>query len=408
MNAPVATDLAPDPDAARARVIDTTSAPGPFVAVHSLTPLHAVNLNQDMFQMPKQGLWGGVERMRVSSQALARAARIWVIEHAEKGRPTASRSRLLPQETARRLQERGVDAADAIPAAALIVAAAGMSISQTNPERTRTVSLVPGDAPDRLADVVLDHWAELAQSRTAMEDLIAKAMEGKVPRKTKGESAVNPAASVPEAIIAAARRAFDPSLIDSIALFGRMLTELPDGTVPSSVQIAHALSVDPMNLISDDFTVRDDWQDHGVFGSAHIGQKYLVSGTLYRFAALDRGELRRNLARSGDDPATVEQAAQEAERAFVTAIAYSLPHARRSRTGSAVRPLLIAAASCDQPLTADSAFEVPVTDPVGPNAAERLARFLHSAGVRGGVARWHSPIGDEAPDLPGTLSLGTL
>ncbi|WP_328373399.1 type I-E CRISPR-associated protein Cas7/Cse4/CasC (plasmid) [Streptomyces sp. NBC_00445] len=407
MNANTATDLAPDPQAARAQIIDTTGAPGPFVAVHSLTPLHAVNLNQDMFQMPKQGLWGGVERMRVSSQALARAARIWVIEHAEKGRPTASRSRLLPQQTARRLQEKGIDAADAVPAAALIVAAAGVNISQTNPDRTRTVSLVPADAPDRLADVVLGHWEELTKQRAAMEEVIAQALAGKVPRKTKGEKAVNPAAAVPEAVSAAARRAFDPSLIDSIALFGRMLTELPDGTVPSSVQIAHALSVDPMNLITDDFTVRDDWQDHGVFGSAHIGQQYLASGTLYRFAALDRRELRLNLARSGADPKVTEQAAQEAERAFVTAIAYALPHARRSRTGSAVRPLLIVAASCDQPLTADSAFEVPVPDPVGPNAAERLARFLHAAGVRGGVARWHSPTNDKAPDLPGTLTIGT-
>ncbi|MFD6329277.1 type I-E CRISPR-associated protein Cas7/Cse4/CasC [Streptomyces niveus] len=403
-----ATDLAPDPDAARARVIDTTGAPGPFVAVHSLTTLHAVNLNQDMAHMPKQGVWGGVDRIRVSSQALARAARTWVVEHAEKGRPSAARSRLLPQQTARRLEERGVDAADALPAAALIVAAAGLALSPTHPDQTRTAALVPDDTPHRLATLVLDHWDELAEQRHTMEETIALALANKVPPKAKGKDVVNPAASVPWTVIAAARRAFDPSLTDSIALFGRMLTELPDGNVPSSVQIAHALGVDPMNLLVDDFTTHDDWQDHGVFGAAHIGQQFLVSGTLYRYAALDRRELRRNLARSGTTADTVEQAAQEAERMFVTAIAYSLPHARRSRTGSAVRPLLIAAASCDEPLTADSAFEVPVPAPVGPNSAVRLARFLHTAGVRGGVARWHSPTGEEHPDLPAALTLGAV
>lgn len=402
-----ATDLAPDADAQRARVLDTTGAPGPFITVHSLTTLVAVNLNQDLQQVPKRVQFGDVERMRVSSQALARAARVWVTDHYSAGRPTSSRSRLLPKETARRLEERGVDPADAGVGAALIVAAAGLGISQITPDRTRATALVPSDAPDRLADVALAHWQDLAEQRAAMEQTFADALV-KVPRKSKGETAVDPAATVPAAVVAAARRALDPALTDTIALFGRMVTELPDGTMSSSVQIAHGFGVTPFDLLVDEFTVRDDWQDFGVFGSALIGRNYLTSGTLYRYAALDRRALRANLARSGAGADTVEAAAQDAERAFVTAIAYALPTARRSRTGSAVRPLLVIAGSCDEPLTAAAAFETPVADPAGPNAAALLARHLHSAGLRGGTARWLSPAGAPAPDLPGTLTLETI
>jgi CRISPR system Cascade subunit CasC len=237
-----------------------------------------------------------------------------------------------------------------------------------------------------------------------MDEAIAAALNG-VARKSKGEVALDPARDVPEDIVAAARRALDPALTDSIALFGRLVTELPDGVMSSSVQIAHGFSVDPFDLLVDEFTVRDDWQDLGVFGSALIGRSYLTSGTLYRYAALDRQALRANLARADATTSEVEDAAQHAEKAFVTGIAYALPTARRSRTGSAVRPLLIVAGSCDEPLTAAAAFETPVAPPAGPNAADLLARQLTWAGLRGGTARWLSPTGAPAPDLPGCLTV---
>jgi CRISPR system Cascade subunit CasC len=332
---------------------------------------------------------------------------MWAVDHHNHERPASSRSRLLPQETARRLQSAGVDAADATAGAALLVAAAGMSISQTNPGRTRVVSLMPEDAPDRLAKVALTHWDELAPQRASMDEAIAAAV-AKVARKSKGEVALDPARDVPEDIVAAARRALDPALTDSIALFGRMITELPDGIMSSSVQIAHGFSVDPFDMLVDEFTVRDDWQDLGVFGSALIGQNYLTSGTLYRYAALDRHALRENLARAGATPAEIENAAQHAEKAFITGIAYALPSARRSRTGSAVRPLLVVAGSCDEPLTAAAAFETPVQPPAGPNAADLLARHLARADLRGGTARWLSPTGAPAPELPGCLTVETI
>ena len=400
-----ATDLTPAPRSSR--TIDLTDQPGPFAVFHSLVTVTAVNLNADRQGLPKTVMVGDIERMRVSAQALARAARMRMI--ADDPQTTdAVRSRLLPAMTAERLKERLIDPADAVAAAALIVAAAGMRILPEEPDRTRGVAFVPAHAPDRLAALLVDTWDELKEARLAAEEAIATALS-RGPRKRNTKIAKDavlqiPTDQVPEAVAKAAWNAFDPGTTQSIALFGRMLTELDDATRPSSVQIAHAFGVDALDLTMDEFTVRDDWQDGGVFanrrGAAVLGEHYLASGTLYRYSALDRRALRVNLARSGTGPTTVERAAQAAERAFATAITYALPTARRSRTGSAVLPTLAIAATCDEPLSAAPAFETPITAPAGPRAATALAAYLHHTELRGGVARWLPPNGQPAPALP--------
>ncbi|MEE1823759.1 type I-E CRISPR-associated protein Cas7/Cse4/CasC [Streptomyces sp. BE20] len=402
-----ATDLAP---ARSSRTIDLTGRSGPFAVYHALVTVTAVNLNADRQGLPKTVVVGDVERMRVSSQALARAARMRMIGDDPQIRG-AARSRLLPAMTAERLKDRLADTADAVAAAALIVAAAGMRVAPDDPARTRAVAFVPADAPDRLADLLQEHWNELKDARTAAEEAITEALS-RAPRKRnvkvpKDEVLQIPTDQVPDHVTKAAWNAFDPGTTQSIALFGRMLTELDDATVPSSVQIAHAFGVDALDLLLDEFTVHDDWQDGGVLGprrgAAVIGEHYLASGTLYRYAALDRRALRANLARSGAAQDTVESAAQAAERAFGTAITYTLPAARRSRTGSAVLPTLAVAATCDEPLSAAAAFETPISAPAGPNAATALAAYLHHTDLRAGLARWIPPNGQTPPALPPVL-----
>ncbi|MGW2548417.1 type I-E CRISPR-associated protein Cas7/Cse4/CasC [Kitasatospora sp. NPDC001574] len=174
-----ATDLAP---AARSsRTIDLTGRPGPFTVYHALVTVTAVNLNADRQGLPKTIVVGDVERMRVSSQALARAARMRMIGDDPHIRD-ARRSRLLPAMTAERLKDRLVDTADAVAAAALIVAAVGMRVAPDDPGRTRAVAFVPADAPDRLADLLQENWNELKDARAAAEDAITAALT-RAPRK---------------------------------------------------------------------------------------------------------------------------------------------------------------------------------------------------------------------------------
>jgi CRISPR system Cascade subunit CasC len=403
----ITTDLTP---ASTLPAIDLSDCPGPVVVTHTITTFVGVNLNGDLSGLPKSLNFGGVERMRVSAQALTRAARGWVREHSNQD-DQAARSRLLPRQTARALQERGFDPADAVPAAALIVTAAGLAVDPAAPDQSRVMAYVRASAPGHLADVLAQHWDDLKDARQAMEDTITTALStAQTPKAKKGKAvrATDAAALVPKAVISQARLAFEQNT--EIALFGRFLTEIPHSNVRSAVSVAHGLSVDGMDLLTDEFSAVDDWQDNGVFSAGMLGAQHLASGTLYRTASLDRRTLRHNLrlASPRASEADIEDEAQRAERLFVTAATYTLPNTKASRTGSQAWPTLAIAASADHALTAAAAFDTPIEPPAGTEAARRLADYLrHSGQLRRGTARWIPPAGEDAPRLPEGITLET-
>ncbi|KUN58815.1 hypothetical protein AQJ46_41810 [Streptomyces canus] len=400
------------PSAAPYRTIDTTAAAGDFVVVHSLTTVAGVCLNRDMDGLPKTLLFGGTERLRVSSQALIRPARTWIRAQSMVDEQGVS-SRLLPYQTALSLQERGIDPADAVPAALLVVLATGISVDPAEPDKTRAMTYVPAAAPTRLAEVMLTYWDDTSVARKEMETRIATAMRngprarGRKKPPPEDTPATDLTDSLPDVMVAAARKAFAPGLALEIALFGRFLAEIPGGRIRSAVSVAHALSVDPHVLLTDEFTALDDWNTGGIIGSVGmLGAQHLSSGTLYRWACLNRRQLRENLAASGASHDEVEEAAQRAEHLFTTAITYTLPNARSSRTGSAALPTLSIAATSDIALTAAAAYETAIDPPAGEEAAERLTAYLTSAAhLNGGTARWLSPTGADAPPLPDVLTV---
>lgn len=383
--------------------IDLSALPGPFVVVHSLTTLVDVCLNRDIMGLPKSTTLGGVERMRVSAQSLTRAARSFTRDHSQTG-VHGINTRLLPGKTAEYLRERGIDGADALPAAALIVTAAGPSVDLAHPDRTLTSIYVSSSAPAALAEHLLDHWNELEDARLAMEKAItaaasATAEPGRKRGRTAGKATSRGQAdTVPVEIKSVAQQALAPGLAADIALFGRMLPELPGGNVRSAAMMAHAFTVDAKELVTDDFVTGDEWGSGGVF--SNLGEQYLNSGTLYRYAALDRRQLRANLAVAGADAETVERTAQQTERDWTTAVAYALPEARRTRTGSWAPPTVVIAATTAAPYTAAAAFETPIAPPAGIAAANRLTAFLTRLGLHAGTGRWLPPAGEPAPQLP--------
>src|SRR6266567_339673 len=100
--------------------LDTTGLPGRFVVVHTLTTVAGVNLNRDFDNLPKRILVGGVERLRVSAQAKARAARTWTRAYVART-DQADRSRLLPGKVAEHLvTQYGRDEYDATLTAAAL------------------------------------------------------------------------------------------------------------------------------------------------------------------------------------------------------------------------------------------------------------------------------------------------
>ncbi|MDJ0386015.1 type I-E CRISPR-associated protein Cas7/Cse4/CasC [Streptomyces sp. G-G2] len=413
------TDITADP-----RLIDTTDHDGNFVVVHILTTYTGVSLNRDFTNLPKIIQFGDAPRMRVSAQSKDRAVRTLFRGYTGETVQDTARSRLLPQQTARQLQALGHPAEEAHVQAALIVASAGMQIDKANTERTRAIAYVPAQAPERLAALATEVWDETAEARAKMGEAIDEAVAKRAKKSTVGkntdaeadteeprgrkgpESAGIEAPKLPQSIVERAAAAFAPGTIAELAIFGRMLAEVPDGTIYSAAQVAHAFSVDPLAMTSDDWTAKDDWQDLGVFGAAGKGTTYLASGTLYQYAALDRRALRATLSKSAT-PAEAEHLARLGEQLFVTALAYATPSSARSRTGSAASPTLTIAAATDYPFTAAACFESAIEAPAAVSAAERLTTYLRRAQrhtpLAGGICRWLPPAGEDCPALPSVI-----
>jgi CRISPR system Cascade subunit CasC len=402
-------------------MLDTTIYPGQFVVLHTLTTVAGVSLNRDAANMPKRITYGGVARMRVSPQARLRAARDWSRDYLNQT-DRAELSRLLPKAIAEILMARySYEPAEASYGAAAILTAVGFGVDWARPDMITSLVRVPTDAAQRLAELAHQQWDRLAPERTAAQKQIDTALAAKASRRNDENSEPSDTEGVtaptdpvePRSSHRALRKevlaAFDPSDNLELALYGRMMANMPDARVTGATQVAHSFSVDPIAEFADAYTALDDWQGDEVFGAANRGDQFLASGTLYGYAALDRRQLRATL--TTDDPERRREQARRAEQVFLTAMIRAVPGSRRTRTGSTAWPTLIVAAATDSPITAAAAFETAVDAPAGVLASHRLAEYLHSlqrpgrAPLRGGVVEWVSPDGSAVPSFPDILTV---
>lgn len=403
------------------QIIDTTTADGTFVHVHVLRPVVGVNLNAGEDGAPKQMLIGNTNRLRVSAQAQKRAMRTWT-HHFLAEVDTAARTRHTPALVADELVARGRDKDEAINTVAGVLASVGdgFTISAGTVGRTDEIVFLPRTAVPALADLIDAEWDTMDDTRatvSGLRDTVAPPEPGaKKARAKKDEKVTIPKQSLPAAFKSKVEAAFAGGTNLELALYGRMLTALPgSGAVDAAGSVAHSYSVDPVALLSDTWSVKDDWQDGGVFGAAHYATgkdaRVLASGTMYQWSALDRTQLRANLAPAfGDDQAGLDQACKDAERLFVSAAVWAIPSAAAHSTGSQTPPTFAVAAVTDRaPVTANCFTTAVTADDVPSEAATRLGQYLTSTNrffpSNGGTAVWLPQTGAPAPALPDTITV---
>jgi len=175
-----------------------------------------------------------------------------------------------------------------------------------------------------------------------------------------------------------------------VALFGRMLADLPAVNQDAACQVAHAISTHRVDREFDYFTAVDDKGDADETGAAMLGQVEFNSATLYRYAVLD---LRKLLANLQGDLAL----ALSAVEAFTRALALAIPSGKQNSFAAHNPPEF--AGLCLRhatPLSLANAFEKPVTpradQALTEQSVERLAAYESKlASVYGAAAdRWLS------------------
>jgi len=193
-----------------------------FVELHLIQNFAPSNLNRDDTGAPKDALFGGQRRARVSSQCFKRAVRLYsrdqqLIPAEYRALRTKKLQALLLERLAGRDQE---EAAGKIEVA---LAAAGLKLKDDG--KTEYLLFLGEREIAGFAALIEAHW----------DALIIPAVGEK---KGKKESK----AAIPTELAKQAKALLDGGKAVDVALFGRMLADLPQVNQDAACQVAHAIS----------------------------------------------------------------------------------------------------------------------------------------------------------------------
>jgi CRISPR system Cascade subunit CasC len=291
-----------------------------LVEIHVLQNHAPANLNRDDTGSPKDCLFGGIRRARISSQCLKRSIRRSPVFLEDlDGLELAVRTRRLPVEVQKLLLARGLSE-DLAEVAATKATGFGTKEGkeQKAPRTAQTMFLSPGDM-GAIADVLYD----AAVTAGSVKDFVKLS--------TKDLQA------------AAELHGWRP-LTPDISLFGRMITSEAFRDVESAIQVAHALSTNKMDHEFDYYTAVDDLQALGEEdekGADMIGDVEYTSACFYKYFSLDVDGLVENLAgpkpngKGGDDTyeghlVIAREVASRVVTAFLRAAVFTTPSGKQN------------------------------------------------------------------------------
>jgi CRISPR system Cascade subunit CasC len=329
-----------------------------YVDVHVLQTVPPSCVNRDDAGSPKQAIYGGVRRARVSSQAWKRATRIAFTD--QLGLPETKlgvRTKRISALLAARIKDRtNLDAEGAGRLSAALLQDLKVSEGK-NAGETAYLLFFGQTQLDAIVDLVADQADELV------------ALGGDALPKAVADLPVREKLTVGHPV--------------DVALFGRMVADLSLLNVDAATQVAHAISTHAADIEFDYFTAVDDRPVPGRedVGASMIGTVEFTSATLYRYATVGMHQLRHNLG--GDAEAAVEALA-----AFIEAFVRSMPTGHQNTFAHRTLPSLVSVVVReDQPVNLVSAFEKPVFGRSGmmSTSIERLAKELICADEGWGV-----------------------
>ncbi|MBN8429083.1 MAG: type I-E CRISPR-associated protein Cas7/Cse4/CasC [Xanthomonadales bacterium] len=305
-----------------------------FINFHVLISHSPSCLNRDDMNMQKSAVFGGVNRVRVSSQSLKRAMRTSTYYAQKLGEPSV-RTRDLP-----RLQVRYTEALkDRYDAARVAQALQWMSGKE---------GIADGTGSDAVAPWALEEVAHFCE-------LLGE--EGQEPKKL--EKQIEKDAKPFRVAMAQA--------VD-IALSGRMATSglMSNLSVDGAMAIAHAITthaVEPQDV--DWFTAVDDLtSDAGETGAGHLDTQQFSSGVFYRYASLNLKQLQVNLGLIADmkSAETAESRTQAlgVARHLLHLLATVVPSAKQQSFAAHNLADFAVVSFADQPISLANAFEEPI------------------------------------------------
>jgi len=276
-----------------------------LVQIHLLQNYAPANLNRDDSGSPKDTMFGGVRRGRISSQCLKRSIRrsaAFAGAFANDGL-LGIRTRQLPELIRQELQAIGAGE-DALQD----ILARVPEIGRESRKGREAGEEVEGESPPEGNEEAKSATAQLIflgrnELRPLAEKLLA-AYETRGPKNWKKTKIPDITRELGGSL---------PRSVD-IAMFGRMTTSEAFDDVQAAVQVAHALSTNALTQEFDYYTAVDDLS--GESGAGMIGDVEFNSSTYYKYLNMHWEKLVENL---GGDRGTARRAALALLEAAATA-----------------------------------------------------------------------------------------
>lgn len=330
-----------------------------LIEIHVLQNFAPSNLNRDDTGAPKDALFGGSHRARISSQCLKRAVRMYFRELVADQRwspeDVALRTKRILAELVGRLVNAGRDPREAEQKTVEALSAIKLSIAD---EKSQYLLFLGQQEIDRLAKVIDSRWE--------MIQLPKKAVEGEKP-KSKKKTAQNADPELKKAMDAV----LDGGKAVDVALFGRMLADMPEKNQNAACQVAHALSTHAVQGEFDFYTAVDDCKPEDTAGADMIGTVEFNSACYYRYAVVDWQQLVNNL---GSD----EALARKGLRAFLEGFVVAEPTGKQNTFAAHNPPGLVAVSvrRNTAPRSLTNAFESAIQARTGEHLTSKSATAL--------------------------------
>ncbi|HCA48234.1 MAG TPA: type I-E CRISPR-associated protein Cas7/Cse4/CasC [Armatimonadetes bacterium] len=324
-----------------------------WIELHILQNFAPSCLNRDDTNSPKDCVFGGYRRARISSQCIKRATRTHPAFQEAVTSGVGVRTKRLVDPLVADLTERGHDEDAAHTVATAVVNAL---IGKMKGDQTSVLVYLGEDEIARVVALIEDRWEEASEAAAKAEgDKTPKALQDLAKEIAKEFTPATDAADV--------------------ALFGRMVAEATNWNIDAACQVAHAISTHRAEMEMDFYTAVDDLNPGEETGAGMMGTVEFNSSCFYRYALIDLDQLTKNLG--GD-----VELARAAVDGFLRASVAAIPTGKQNSMAAQNPPSLLFAVVKDKstmPWSLANAFEVPVD--VGRNgrlvdrSAEALARY---------------------------------
>lgn len=296
-----------------------------FLQLHYLTVYPLSNANRDDLGRPKTANYGGAPRLRISSQALKRAARLSPAMRTELEGHFGERTRRIGEVVRKELAGKAASEQQVVKIAKRIVEIFGTTDTKAEKKGAIFTKELAFISPDERAETI---------------ELARKALTGEQLPDSK---------QLKKQVLGTADGAVD------LAMFGRMLAGAPDFNREAAVQVSHALTTHRALVEDDYYTAVDDLKTASEdAGAGFVGEAGFGSGVFYTYACVNTDLLQKNLA--GD-----RELASRAAEALAQAMATATPSGKRNSFAHHTRAGYIRAEKGDaQPRSLAGAFFKPV------------------------------------------------